>query len=191
MVHFLSYLEISYQPNSISVLLEKKEGCPEVVRLCPQKKEHCPEAMRLCPQKKEHCPEIVGLLLEKKKGCHQAVSRLLEKKRAKRCVFDGQFGDRGMRFCLGGGTQKKGGTDLSQVRPAGVKCYKSGYKKRVLKSTLRGYGLAADALRCEALPARILLQLLVQIHLIRGDRVPVMFLVVGAGLALRTVDVVA
>ena len=24
---------------------------------------------------------------------------------------------------------KKGGTDLSQVRPAEVKCYKSGYKK--------------------------------------------------------------
>ena len=47
------------------------------------------------------------------------------------------------------------------------------------------------ALRCEALPAGILLQLLVQIHLIRGDRVPVMLLVVGAGLALRTVDVVA
>ena len=54
MVHFLSYLEISYQPNSISVLLEKKEGCPEVVRLCPPKK--------------EHCPEIVGLLIEKKEG---------------------------------------------------------------------------------------------------------------------------
>ena len=177
MVHFLSYLEISHQPNSISVLLGKKEGCPEVVSLPLEKKEHCPEAMRLCLQKKEHCPE--------------AVSRLLEKKRAKRCVFDGQFGDRGMRFCLGGRDVKKGGTDLSQVRPAGVKCYKSGYKKRVLKSALRGYGLAADALRGEALPARILLQLLVQIHLIRGDRVPVMFLVVGAGLALRTVDVVA
>ena len=24
---------------------------------------------------------------------------------------------------------KKGGTDLSQVRPAEIKCYKSGYKK--------------------------------------------------------------
>lgn len=37
------------------VLLEKKEGCPEVVRLCPQKKEHCPEVVRLLIEKKECC----------------------------------------------------------------------------------------------------------------------------------------
>lgn len=28
-----------------------------------------------------------------------------------------------------GAGYKKGGTDLSQVRPAEIKCYKSGYKK--------------------------------------------------------------
>ena len=39
-------------------------------------------------------------------------------------------------FCVEAGVSprdglgyKKGGTDLSQVRPAEVKCYKSGYKK--------------------------------------------------------------
>ena len=39
-------------------------------------------------------------------------------------------------FCVGAGASprdrsgyKKGGTDLSQVRPAEIKCYKSGYKK--------------------------------------------------------------
>ena len=39
-------------------------------------------------------------------------------------------------FCVEAGVSprdgagyKKGGTDLSQVRPAKVKCYKSGYKK--------------------------------------------------------------
>ena len=117
MVHFLSYLEISYQPNSISVLLEKKKGCPEVVSLPLEKKEHCPEAMRLCLQKKEGCPEAMRLCLQKKEHCPEAVSRLLEKKRAKRCVFDGQFGDRGMRFCLGGGTQKKAGRTCHRCVP--------------------------------------------------------------------------
>ena len=39
-------------------------------------------------------------------------------------------------FCVEAGASprdgsgyKKGGTDLSQVRPAEIKCYKSGYKK--------------------------------------------------------------
>ena len=37
------------------VLLEKKEGCPEVVSLPLEKKESCPEAMRLLIEKKESC----------------------------------------------------------------------------------------------------------------------------------------
>ena len=67
-----------------------------------EKKEHCPEAMRLCPQKKEGCPEVVRL------GAF--------------CVEIGASPRDRSGY-------KKGGTDLSQVRPAEVKCYKSGYKK--------------------------------------------------------------
>ena len=47
-------------------------------------------------------------------------------------------------FCVEAGVSprdgsgyKKGGTDLSQVRPAEIKCYKSGYKKLVMIEKLR------------------------------------------------------
>jgi hypothetical protein len=45
-----------------------------------EKKEYCPEAMRLLLEKKESCPGAVRLLLEEKKGCREAVRLLLEEK---------------------------------------------------------------------------------------------------------------
>ena len=51
------------------------------------------------------------------------------KRRAKRCAFDGAFCVEAGVSPRDGSGYKKGGTDLSQVRPAEVKCYKSGYKK--------------------------------------------------------------
>ena len=58
-------------------------------------------------------------------------------------------------FCVEAGVSprdgsgyKKGGTDLSQVRSAEVKCYKSGYKKPSVKK--RAQGIWARS-RCAAM----------------------------------------
>ena len=52
-LRFPSYPEISYDPNRVPALLEKKEGCREVVRLLLEEKESCLEAARLLLGKKE------------------------------------------------------------------------------------------------------------------------------------------
>ena len=66
-LRFPSYPEISYDPNRVPALLEKKEGSREAVRLMLGKKESSREAVRLMLGKKGSSREAVRLLLEKKK----------------------------------------------------------------------------------------------------------------------------
>jgi len=52
-LRFSSYPEISYYLNRVPALLEKKENCPEAVRLLLEKKENRLEAALLLLGKKE------------------------------------------------------------------------------------------------------------------------------------------
>ena len=61
--HIIVYFKIQYDLNPISALIEKKEGCPEAVRLLLEGKESRREAMRLLLEKKESRPEVVSRLL--------------------------------------------------------------------------------------------------------------------------------
>ena len=57
-LRFPSYPEISYYLKRVPVLLEKKEGRREVVRLLLEKKENRLEAVRLLLEKKENRLEV-------------------------------------------------------------------------------------------------------------------------------------
>ena len=57
-LRFPPYPEISYDPNGVPALLEKKEGCREVVRLLLGKKESSREVARLLLEKKKYRLEV-------------------------------------------------------------------------------------------------------------------------------------
>ena len=116
-------------------MLGKKESSREVVRLLLEKKEYCPETVSRLLEKKEHCPEVA-------RHCPP------KKRRAKRCVFDGRFGDRGMRFCLGGGTQKKAGRTCHRCVPPKSNVIKVVTKSRVDEFSVR----PLPSSRCDVKP---------------------------------------